>query len=182
MSLISSTYHFTWIHAIYALFCCAFVLISQVNQLKQLSLQKALNFNQELWRKHKAQYEMSKENIDIINRKCHDLKHQATALKHIDDVEKQKKAIDSMERSINIYDSILETGNDILDTVITEKNLICDANHIDMQCILDGKLLDFIDAIDIYTLFGNVLDNAKKLAYKKTVTAPLISHEYRWLP
>ncbi|SCP97689.1 ATP-binding protein [Anaerobium acetethylicum] len=160
MSLVASAYEFAWIHGIYAFFCCFFVLISQVNQLKQLNLQNELNYNQQLWIKHKAQYDMSKENIDIINRKCHDLKHQVAALRQISDLEKQKEAIDSMEHSILIYDSILETGNEILDTVLTEKSLICTANNIDLNCMIDGKRLDFMDTVDLYTLFGNALDNA----------------------
>lgn len=160
MSIVASAFQFEWIHGIYALFCCFFVLYSQVNQLKQLNLQKELHSNQQLWMKHKAQYEMSKENIDIINRKCHDLKHQIAALQKISDLEKQKKAIDSMEHSVMIYDSILETGNEILDTVLTEKSLVCNAHHIEMTCIADGKSLDFMDTVDLYTLFGNALDNA----------------------
>ena len=39
---------------------------------------QALNF---LWNEQKAQYMLARENIDLINRKCHDLKHQIRALR-----------------------------------------------------------------------------------------------------
>ena len=181
MSLVSSIYQFSWIHGIYALFCCFFVLVSQVNQLQQLNLQKELNFNQQLWTMHKNQFEFSKEHIDIINRKCHDIKHQMKALRQISDLDKQQEVLDSMEHSIQMYESILETGNEILDTVLTEKSLICTANNIDLNCIIDGKLLDFMDIVDLYTLFGNALDNAIEgvlsLDHKENRGISILIHE-----
>lgn len=160
MSILSSFYGFVWIHGIYALFSCIFVLYSQVNLQRQINLQEDLSIQRQLWMKHKAQYEMSKETIEIINMKCHDLKHQVAALRTINNPQAQKSAIDSIENSVMIYDAILKTGNVILDTVLTEKSLLCSKNHIKITCMADGKLLDFMDPVDVYTLFGNALDNA----------------------
>ncbi len=160
MSIAASKYDFEFIHGIYALFCCTFVLYGQVKQQKQLNLQAELNFREQLWVRAKVQYEMSRETIDIINRKCHDLKHQVAALRMIDNLEKRSDVIDSIEDSVMIYDSILKTGNTILDTVLTEKSLLCNQKHITLTCIADGKQLEFMDAMELYTLFGNALDNA----------------------
>ena len=63
--------------------------------------------------------------------------------------------IDSIEDSVMIYDSMLKTGNEILDTVLTEKSLLCSQKHISLTCIADGKQLEFMDAVDLYTIFGN---------------------------
>ncbi len=51
-----------------------------------------------------------------------------------------------------------KTGNEILDTLLSEKSLICEARDITMHCVIDGKKL--LDSIDIYALFGNAIDNA----------------------
>ena len=48
----------------------------------------------------------------------------------------------------------------MLDTVRTEKSLLCERNGISWTCMSDGHLLDFISPVDLYTLFGNALDNA----------------------
>ncbi|MDD3666770.1 MAG: GHKL domain-containing protein [Bacteroidales bacterium] len=160
MSLIAFGLGIVWLHSIYAIFSCFFVLYSQVNQLNQLNLQKQLSHSEQLWVKHKAQYETSKTNIDIINRKCHDLKNKVSALKQIEDTQERERAIQFMEEAIIIYDSIIKTGNEILDTVITEKRLICNEYRILMNCMIDGHLLDYIDTIDLYSLFGNLLDHA----------------------
>lgn len=33
-------------------------------------------------------------------------------------------------------------------------------SNINMTCVADGKMLYFMDIIDVYTIFGNALDNA----------------------
>ena len=65
-----------------------------------------------------------------------------------------------VEDSVQIYDSIVKTGNEVLDTVLTEKSLFCAANNIKINCIADGRRMDVMDPVDLYTVFGNALDNA----------------------
>lgn len=175
MSITATSRGFEAVHGAYALICCVFVLSGQVKQQKQLALQEKLQIQQQLWLRHKAQYEMAKENIEIINRKCHDLKHQVAALKHISDPERKNEAISSIEDSVMIYDSILETGNEILDTVLTEKSLLCRKNQIDLNCMADGARLSFLDPVDLYTLFGNAMDNAMEAAERLPEEARFIS-------
>lgn len=59
-----------------------------------------------------------------------------------------------------IYDSTAQTGNKVLDTVLTEKSLLCKENEITWSCMADGALLDFMSPTDLYILLGNALDNA----------------------
>ena len=145
---------------LYSVSCCFFVLWGQLNQQRQLTLQRELDLQQQLWLKHKTQYELSAKNAEIINRKCHDLKHQIAALKAISDQTQRDRSIQELEESVMIYDSVVETGNHILDTVLTEKSLICEEKDIKLTCVADGACLDFMDAVDLYTIFGNALDNA----------------------
>lgn len=65
-----------------------------------------------------------------------------------------------MEQSVRIYEVLAKTGNEVLDTVLTEKSLYCEANGIQAHCVADGSLLSFMDPVDLYTIFGNALDNA----------------------
>lgn len=175
MSVLASAYEFEFLHGIYAGFGSIIILYSQVKQQEQLNLQAELNLQQQLWMKHKAQYEMSKDAVDIINQKCHDLKYQIEALRRINSPDEQKKAIDAMEESVSIYDSVVNTENEILNAVLTEKSLLCRKNGINLNCIADGKLLSFMDAVDIYILFGNALDNAMEAVMKLTEEKRFIS-------
>ena len=65
-----------------------------------------------------------------------------------------------IEEQIAIYDSTVKTGNDALDVILTEKSLTCGRNGIVIDIIADGEKLDFMAKEDIYSLFGNIMDNA----------------------
>ena len=82
------------------------------------------------------------------------------ALRNISSEEQREAHLSEIERSIQIYDSTLETGSRVLDTVLTEKSLYCGAHQITMTCMADGRRLSFLDDVDVYTIFGNALDNA----------------------
>lgn len=111
-----------------------------------------------------AQYEMTKEHIEIINLKCHDLKHQLLALRKSGEIDRDY--LDQLADSVNIYDSMIKTGNASLDVVITDKNLYCKQNDVKMTVMADGEKLSFLSDSEIYSLFGNALDNAIEYVVK----------------
>lgn len=140
---------------------CAMAILYLQNDIEKRQLaQQELEVLNQMWHHQQEQYRLSKENIEIINRKCHDLKHQMAALRSIQDKAEIDRQVAQMERAVMIYDSVIRTGNPVLDVVLTEKSLFCDAHQINMTCLVDGKMLDFIGAVDLYTIFGNALDNA----------------------
>ena len=145
---------------LYGIFCCMSLFWGQVNQRNRSRLERELVLQQQLARQQSEQYELTKETIDIINRKCHDLKHQVAALRDMPDQEQREAHLSEIERSVQIYDSTLETGSRVLDTVLTEKSLYCKAHQITMTCMADGKKLASLDDVDVYTIFGNAIDNA----------------------
>lgn len=65
-----------------------------------------------------------------------------------------------IEQIITAYDGNVETGNDALDVILTEKSLYCVRHDIALTCMADGKQLSFMSEADLYSLFGNLLDNA----------------------
>ena len=151
---------------LYAVAFCVYALWAQLSQQKRLTLRHDLDMQQQLWTRQRAQYEIAMQNADVINQKCHDLKHQIAALKLISDETQRDSSIRSLERSVMIYDAIMESGNKILDAVLTEKSLLCEAKGIELTCMADGSCLDSIDAMDLYTMVGNILDNAIESAAK----------------
>lgn len=116
----------------------------------------------ELLHEQKSQYELSKKNIELINIKCHDLKHQIRALRTSDN----EKFVKEIEHEIMIYDSSVKTGNEVLDVILREKALQCEAEGITMTCFLEGSAISFMDEMDIYSLFGNLLSNAYESSLK----------------
>lgn len=106
------------------------------------------------------QYKQSRDSIDLINIKYHDLKHQINMLREMKDNEQREAILDRIEAEIKAYELQNKTGNSVLDTLLTGKSVYCDNHGITMTVVADGKLLDFMDAMDICSIFGNALDNA----------------------
>lgn len=104
----------------------------------------------------KRQYEYEKTNIEMINVKCHDLKHQLAAMKG----KIYEEQIEELTNVINIYDSSVKTGNEALDVVLTQKNFYCGQHGIRLTCLLNGKNYDIIPRHELYAVFNNAIDNA----------------------
>ena len=107
-----------------------------------------------------AQYRTSQENIDLINRKYHDLKHQLQIIRNESNIEKKNEYIDEIEAGIRKYEAENKTGNPVLDTILTSKSNLCLKHDIQLVAIADGQLLKDMHVMDICTIFGNALDNA----------------------
>ncbi len=146
--------------SIYAIVGGTSSVLLQIGFMRENKLSDDNAVLDQLLHSEKKWHELSKETIDIINVKCHDLKHQISRLANIDDREARSSYIQSIQSSIAIYDSAVQTGNDALDIVIAEKSLICDGNKISFSCLVAGDKLAFMDSADIASLFGNALDNA----------------------
>ena len=94
--------------------------------------------------------------VEVINIRCHDLKHQLQAVgQSIPEQEKEQ-----IRQAVKQYDTRVKTGNRALDVVLTMKRMICEGSDIEFSCLVNGALLDFMEEPDIYSLFGNLLDNA----------------------
>lgn len=106
------------------------------------------------------QYKQSRESIELINYKYHDLKHQIEVLRKEQDPEKRNAFLNKMENEIKQYELQNKTGNGVLDTVLTSKSMYCDKHGITLTSVVDGHLLDFMETMDICSIFGNALDNA----------------------
>ena len=68
--------------------------------------------------------------------------------------------LDGMEEEIRTYEAQNKTGNSVLDTLLTGKSLYCARHGVELTCVADGAQLDFMDVMDICSIFGNLLDNA----------------------
>ena len=102
---------------------------------------------------------LSKKNIEMINMKTHDLKHQIDALRNMETINKDKR-LDEIENEINFYDNVVHTKNEVINIVVTKKSLYCQKHGIKINYYLDDEDISFIDDVDLYTMLGNILDNA----------------------
>ena len=136
------------------------MLYAHLVQCCETKVLRELEAVQNVLQNQYQQYKQSRESIEIINYKYHDLKHQIEVLRSEQDPEKRNAFLNKMEEEIKQYELQNKTGNKVLDTVLTSKSLYCDKHGITLTSVADGSLLDFIDIMDICSIFGNALDNA----------------------
>ncbi len=142
----------------YDIFSCVLALFIQYDMALRERLEIDYSTLNHLYRQEQEHFSIMKENINMINIKCHDLKHQIRKIGKSSSV--SKEAIEEIEDAINIYDASIETGNEVMDIILTEKSLLCNKKAIKLSCMIDGKSMSFITESDIYSLFGNLIDNA----------------------
>lgn len=136
------------------------ILYAHLIQCCELRVRKELEAVQNVLQNQYVQYKQSRESIELINYKYHDLKHQIAVLRSEEDPNKREEFLNRMEEEIRQYEAQNKTGNKVLDTVLTTKSLYCAKHGITFTCVADGTLLDFMDVMDICSIFGNALDNA----------------------
>ena len=68
--------------------------------------------------------------------------------------------LDELKKAVDIYDSTVKTGNETLDVLLAERSIVCKGRGIQLDYIADGAKLDFLKPGEVYSLFGNALDNA----------------------
>ena len=157
-SLGAPTYDTSTLTAVYLLIC-VYIMYSAFEIVYNRRLQLNMAAIERLRAAEAKQYQMSRENIEAINIKCHDLKHQIRALAS-GGASVDGRVLDEISREVGVYDSVVKSGNDALDTILTEKSLYCEKHGITLSCIADGRALDFVEPTDLYSFFGNALDNA----------------------
>ena len=131
----------------------------QAGRFRESELDEKNRILEEMLQLEREKQVLSKETIDIINRKCHDLRHQISMLER-QTPEDRHKSLKRISDAILIYDSIVKTGNATVDLMLMEKQLFCEKYGIQFSYLVDGEKFGFMDEADIYAMLGNMLENA----------------------
>ena len=151
--------------SLYNILCCLLVFYIQWSMVARKQMSNEITGMQAVLAQAQKQYKMQKENIRLINTKVHDLKYQ---IGRFERGQLDTETIEELKNSISIYDATVKTGNEVLDIILTEKSLFCNANGIKLTCMADCSDLNFIREGDLYSLFGNIVDNAIEAVSKLT--------------
>ena len=141
---------------LYDLIGCGFGLALLYAEYETGRLASEVITLQELIRKEERQREVRAENVELVNIKCHDIrKRLATLGSRLEEHE-----IRELENLVEIYDSSYQTGCRALDVLLAERSLYCGQHGIRLTCMAEGGKLGFLSAADVYSIFGNAIDNA----------------------
>lgn len=110
-----------------------------------------------MWAEKEKSLRLTREAIETINIKYHDLRRIASRIRHGKDV---LDLADSLTESLERYERSYATGNDTLDMILTDEHLRLYREGVSFVCMVDGSALGFLSSLDIISVFSNALDNA----------------------
>lgn len=128
-------------------------------------LEVSLDTMQRIMKQEVKRREISQANIEVINRKVHDLKHMVNAWESLPEGEKDQY-FKEIKKSVDIYNLTKSSNNPTLDAVLLESLSYCEKEGIAFEYACDGSRLGFMEASDVAVLFGNILDNAMEYVSK----------------
>lgn len=136
------------------------MIYSHQDHLREMKLAQEVDAIQNMLTLQFEQYKQSRESIELINRKYHDLKHQIDVIRMEPDSGRKEEYLKELELGMQQYSAKQKTGNPVLDIILTSKQMYCQEHGITMTVVADGAQLNFMDTMDICSIFGNALDNA----------------------
>lgn len=90
----------------------------------------------------------------------HDLKNHLLVMESRQNTEETRQMAETLRSQIADYEDYVHTGNEFLDIILKDKAAKAREKQIDFSALVDFKGMDFIEPLDISTIFGNAIDNA----------------------
>ena len=113
-----------------------------------------------------AYYQDKLKDEERIRSIYHDMKNHLLVLEGTHGTEATRQMAQELRSQIADYENYIHTGNDFLDIIIRDKAEKAREKKIDFSAFIDFRDVDFIDPLDISTLFGNGIDNAIEASEK----------------
>lgn len=136
------------------------MLMTQMGRRYEMALKTESDAISSLFQRQYEQYKLAIDNSEFLRKEMHDMKHYVLALKNEDDPVRRAEVLEDMEQAIAIQEAFMNTGNQVMDVILTTKSLQCEMKDITLNAMVDGDVLANIHVKDICSLFGNLLDNA----------------------
>lgn len=113
-----------------------------------------------------AYYQDKQRDEERIRSIYHDMKNHLLVLEGSQGTDETRKMAQELRTQIADYENYIHTGNDFLDIIIRDKAEKAREKQIDFSALIDFGGVDFIEPLDISTLFGNGIDNAIEASEK----------------
>ena len=105
----------------------------------------------------------------------HDLKNHLLVMENRQNTEETRQMAETLRSQIADYEDYVHTGNEFLDIILKDKAAKAREKQIDFSAMVDFHGIDFMEPLDISTIFGNAIDNAIEASenlpeYKRLIT------------
>lgn len=113
-----------------------------------------------------AYYQEKLKDEEKVRSVYHDMKNHLLVLQKQINSPETAEMVQKLQSQVAMYEDYEHTGNDILDIILKEKSETAREKHIALSVAADLSGIDFIESLDISTIFGNGLDNAIEASEK----------------
>lgn len=153
------------------LFAIALIYIKNYIYLKEKEQKD--QFMIETLKRQYLYYQDKQREDERVKSIYHDMKNHLLVLENKENTEETQEMAKTLRKQIESYEEYIHTGNNFLDVIIKDKKRIAKEKNIDFIVAVDFNNIEFIEPLDISTIFGNSIDNAiegvEKLPEEKRV-------------
>ena len=122
-----------------------------------------------------AYYQEKMKDEERVRSIYHDLKNHLLVMENRQNTEETRQMAETLRSQIADYEDYVHTGNEFLDIILKDKAAKAREKQIDFSAMVDFHGIDFMEPLDISTIFGNAIDNAIEASenlpeYKRLIT------------
>lgn len=134
------------------------LLINSIKSAKEDAKTEVMNEKLDIQHNY---YLSVKESQERVRRLYHDINNHMININALqNNNEEVNEYINSINEEINRFENINDSGNILLNTILYEENEKCKKYNINFTYDINFSKCDFIEMIDITSIFSNLLDNA----------------------
>ena len=141
---------------------CAFTLYAEYQMVYVGRLSSEVAAERSMREGEERIWELSRQNVAAINARVHDMRHQVARTLASSDAGIDRETLVQVTREISIYDTSVHTGNAALDTILSERGLVCSRDGIQLAVIADGAAVSAFEDADIFAIMGTLIDAASQ--------------------
>lgn len=137
---------------------------AQMDKMQIIQLQQQFDY-----------YREKLKNEERVRSVYHDMKNHLLVLESSQGTQAAKQMVEQLRSQIVDYEDYIHTGNDFLDIILKDKTEKSREKNIDISISVDFSGMEFMEPLDISTIFGNALDNAIEACEKLSEDKRLIT-------
>ena len=145
--------------SIFSSFGCMYLAAYIYDSMQTLYQMRQMELQRDYYKERVAE----EERVRAI---YHDLKNHLLVLESRQNTEETRQMAETLRAQIADYEDYLHTGNEFLDIILKDKAAKAREKQIDFSATVDFKGMDFMEPLDISTIFGNAIDNAIEASEK----------------
>ena len=156
--------HVTWdrnlsvriVLSLYAITCCTLAMFMQYYLYNHLLAEAEKDVLQHLEMEKQQHFDISRETTEQLHIIYHDLRHMLTDMKQAI----PQNELNHIEQALDSFAHTNNTGLEALDVVLDEKMRLGTSHGVTITYMGNGQDFAFMEQFELYSLFGNLLDNA----------------------